>query len=448
MAKLRLSLFARLYGSIVLALLVSVLLVLWLSDSFFAQDDINDFVRDTHGVMRLVESEAQLQHLSPQHYLHQHQLPELPQFQVQWLPANTPPCQHCQQVAQLNGVTVYQFDDDRLQALHPSGSGYVLIRDNVEFELGIDDLRWFEDPDKLIPVMLILVALLVLGTMLYLPIRQLQQQIQRLMATQQAFGQGQLSARADESIPAPLNTLASHFNTMADQISETVSQSQIFAQAVPHEMRTPLARIQLTVGLLRQGQRQAQLGLQPHAQPELLDNIDSYVDDLAQLSEQVLLFSRLHNGYHPAAPQSFNLLEFIQARLPHYATSDKVGLQQSIPAALQLHSSPLHLRLVLDNVINNALRYANTVVTLHAEQRQSVTIITVSDDGHGIAPADQQLIFLPFSRVDKSRNSKTGGVGLGLAIAKAAANNLGGELTVVSQPSQGAQFQLRIPSPL
>ncbi|MFJ4209136.1 sensor histidine kinase [Paenarthrobacter sp. NPDC089675] len=101
----------------------------------------------------------------------------------------------------------------------------------------------------------------------------------------------------------------------------------------------------------------------------------------------------------------------------------------------------------LRNLIDNAIRYSpeNTRVGVGVRTREGVVAISVTDQGEGLSPEDQERVFERFYRVDAARSRHTGGTGLGLSIVKHVVSNHGGEVTVWSQPGQGSTFTIRLP---
>ncbi|EDQ01748.1 sensor histidine kinase [Shewanella benthica KT99] len=252
--------------------------------------------------------------------------------------------------------------------------------------------------------------------------------------------------RASPKLSEPVKALATSFNQMAESITETVKENQIFAQAVPHEMRTPLSRIQLATGLLRKSSTEPQ-------QVALLDNIDTYIDDIDELTKQVLTFSKLNAAIgedKSISKQVIKLEAYLDERIIQL-NQDKTKNVILYCHQQELECDPAYLRLMFDNLVKNAIRYAKSTVIICVEikevnQADTQLIITVADDGPGIAKEDFDTIFIPFSRLDKSQNQQTGGLGLGLAIAKAATKRMSGELSVSRPPDGGASFSCRIPS--
>ena len=98
------------------------------------------------------------------------------------------------------------------------------------------------------------------------------------------------------------------------------------------------------------------------------------------------------------------------------------------------------MRLLIDNLIKNAMVYANNEIIISINSFENVITFCVEDDGPGIPNQDYKTIFMPFSRLDKSRSRKTGGLGLGLSISKAACKKMNGDISVINNHIGGAKF--------
>lgn len=442
MAKYLPPMFARLYVSMIAALCASILLTLQFAENYLERSSVEDFVRDTSYIYQTLEKEWQQKNLTPDSYFKTLRLP-YSHFDLQWLKEwdYSTPCDDCNYLSTVNNIPVYQIGDEVLLSVFPvpGSSGALKISDRLPLIIE-DDVAttWYQDPEDMVPFSIFIVALFVIGGVLYYPARKLQYQIDELVKIHRLFGEGDLQIRANEKIPEPLDELAANFNTMANKLNNTVSESHVFAQAVPHEMRTPLSRIQLAAGLLRKSCHQ-------QSQQELLDNIETYIDDLDDLTAQVMTYSRLNSANTPAEvdqEQWIIINDFISSRVTLLSQSSPIKVVLQIEQESNIICNPVHLRLLFDNLLKNALRYANSQVLVSVQSRDGQQLLIVEDDGLGILEENHQLIFIPFARLDKSRNCKTGGLGLGLAIAKTAATKLGGTLTVQHSQHGGAKFIL------
>lgn len=450
-------LFTRLYISLLAALFASILLTLYLSEVFLERNENIDFYEDTFHLFIELRSELRHTKVDPVKYiidLEQQRNQFKIDWQQQWFAAKD--CVDCQFLTKINDTAIYQMTENRLLAVYPleQPKGILLLSDLEEHDLFFDRTSdellstitkvWQHNPTSFAPFILLLIVIITIGTTLYFSVRKLQKQINQLVQTNQKFGQGELNIRANGHYSEPVNLLANSFNKMADSITETVKENQIFAQAVPHEMRTPLSRIQLATGLLRQRKQDVQEQL-------LLDNIDNYIDDIEKLTRQVLTFSKLNALSKKSDSQNqerVKLDEYLQSRIRQLSKDHAITINLNLQP-MEFECDPAYLRLMFDNLFKNALRYAcsQVEVTLSFSQKEGEIrqlVISVDDDGTGIESQHFETIFLPFARIDQSRSQQTGGLGLGLAIAKAAARRMQGTLSVSHSHLGGANFSCQL----
>src|SRR6187549_2086024 len=192
---------------------------------------------------------------------------------------------------------------------------------------------------------------------------------------------------------------------------------------VSHELRTPLARIQLALELVRDGDTERV--------NEHLDDIAEELLELEQLIDDVMTTTRLDLA-QPGGNEGLPPLH--RQRVPGHHV-------------LELNVDPVLVRRALDNLIDNAAKFseADTPVELQAAPSSSGLDITVVDRGMGIGDDDKPRIFEAFYRADKSRTRATGGVGLGLALAKRIVEAHGGSVDFTSQPGSGSRFVVHLP---
>jgi signal transduction histidine kinase len=183
---------------------------------------------------------------------------------------------------------------------------------------------------------------------------------------------------------------------------------------------------------------------------QLFDDIDDYIEDISDLTTDILQLSRLNNKLNVNnRPDETNisLKNLCRCRLDMIASNKtKLNISDDVRED-ELTVAPAFVKLVLDNLIKNADRYGSGLVELTLREFGSCWTIDVEDNGSGIPEEKRQEIFIAFSRLDKSRNSNDGGFGLGLAIAQNAARNLNWTLSVDDSHLGGARFTVLIPKP-
>ena len=278
--------------------------------------------------------------------------------------------------------------------------------------------------------------ILTLLVLLYWPVRKIQKTVAFLIDICQEFANGKLHLRIESPVAPPLQQLAVSLNDAANKVESTFYENQIFSQAIPHEMRTPLSRIQLAVDLIRQS---------PDKQ-ELLDNIDTYIEDLNDLIVKVLMFSKLDNEYEQRYDdkQAIDIHQFIESRLHIINQPQHITASYQLKGVTHIHCDICYLRLIIDNLLNNAYQYSNSQVSIQVVNDNQYLEFIITDDGPGIDEKNRDKVFLAFSRLDDSRTRRTGGFGLGLAIAKASANRLGSKILIEKNPIGGTIFKFKL----
>lgn len=265
--------------------------------------------------------------------------------------------------------------------------------------------------------------------------------IERLSRAMGAFGAGDLSARSQERRDDELGRLAGAFDAMAGRIAALVGAKNELLGAVAHELRTPLARLRVTLDLFREGAA-------PDA--ELLAGLSADLGDLQRIVEDVLTLAREDDL--AAQPQ----------RLDRVAVDLRVVAQEAVDTVLASHpgariemalpersvevtGSPPMLRRALQNVVDNAIRHGTNVVSVSLTTTVEAASLVVRDRGPGMSAADSARAFEPFFRADVSRQRSTGGVGLGLALTRRFIDLHGGASTLESAPGLGTTVTLSLP---
>lgn len=215
-----------------------------------------------------------------------------------------------------------------------------------------------------------------------------------------------------------------------------------FVLRASHELRTPVTGMHMAFGLL-----QERLHFPPESrEADLLNTVTEEMQRLMQLINDLLNFSRYQNGLQKLtlAPCSIDdLLEDARLRFAEQAQAKGIELLVAIQGPLpRLHADAAQLDRVLDNLIDNAMRHTGEdgQIRLQARRHGERVIISVEDNGEGIAYGQQGRIFEPFVQVGR----KKGGAGLGLALCKEIVQLHGGRMGVYSRPGQGTQFYMAL----
>ena len=240
-----------------------------------------------------------------------------------------------------------------------------------------------------------------------------------------------------------MERLALTLNGMLARLEAAFTQTRRFAADAAHELRTPLAALRGGIEVALRAERT------PEEYRRVLASSLEEVERLIRLAEDLLLLSRSSAGPDVTrAPVDLEplLLDVfdVGARLGQGAG---VSVRTDAMASATVRGDATALRRALLNLIENAIKYTppGGKVELSLTTADGMAVITVSDTGIGLDPADANRIFEPFVRLDAARARDTGGAGLGLAIARSIAVAHGGTLTVESRPGAGSRFVLRLP---
>ena len=219
---------------------------------------------------------------------------------------------------------------------------------------------------------------------------------------------------------------ATAFHTMRIRLRRSIQQRTEMLAGVSHDLRTPLTRMKLSLALLPDS-------------PETRELSDD-VDDMQRMIEGYLAFARGEGDEEPVMSDLSEILEDVAAGARH----GKASLELSWKGDMNVELRPIAIKRCLTNIVSNAQRYASEIRIEAVRGRTSVEI-TVDDNGPGIPAENYEDVFRPFLRLDQSRNAATGGVGLGLSIARDVARSHGGDVTLAVSQLGGLRVIVRIP---
>jgi two-component system osmolarity sensor histidine kinase EnvZ len=272
-------------------------------------------------------------------------------------------------------------------------------------------------------------SLLLLIVSIWFLTRQLRP-IRRLAWAADNFGKGRDVGDFTLEGASEIRKAGAAFNLMRKRILRHISQRTDMLAAVSHDLRTPLTRMKLELEMLA-GER---------PQPGDLEDLRSDVEEMAGVVDGYLDFAR-GEGREGIVPIDLGtLLREVAERVGRERAQVEVELEHPITVRLR----PVAMRRCLSNLIDNAVAQARWV-GIRATQHGNQIWIAIDDDGPGI-PADQlEAVFKPFYRLDPSRNPGTGGVGLGLTIARDIVLGHGGDIELADAPRGGLRVLIRLP---
>lgn len=254
---------------------------------------------------------------------------------------------------------------------------------------------------------------------------------------------GKLDTRLPLEGPAELRELTVAINAMLERLDEAYAAQTRFVSDASHELRTPISVIQGYAKLLDRWGKD-----DPKARQEAIDAIVAESRSMERLVEQLLFLAREDNHTVKLAPQKLDATELAAQVLKETGLIDKVHpLRADWAGGVCLTADPAVLKEGLRVLVDNACKYtpAGGAITLRVRAEGGWVSFSVTDEGEGIARGELPHLFDRFYRTDASRTRKTGGAGLGLAIARRIAESHGGYLTVQSCPGLGSRFTLTVP---
>ncbi len=250
--------------------------------------------------------------------------------------------------------------------------------------------------------------------------------LRRLAAAADGFGKGRPVVFTKVEGALEVRQAAAAFIRMRDRIERQIHQRTEMLAGVSHDLRTPLTRMKLALALIPDDAVSAEL--------------NSDVTEMETLVNSYLDFARGEGTEAPVETDIGLLIEDLAAAARRDGTSLTV-----VPAPeLIFQVRPNALRRCLGNLIANARRYAKNIWLSTMPADDGVDIL-IDDDGPGIPASERERVFRPFIRLDASRNQATGGVGLGLTIARDMARSHGGDVRLETSPFGGLRARIHLP---
>ena len=250
--------------------------------------------------------------------------------------------------------------------------------------------------------------------------------LRRLAAAADSFGKGRPVPYFKVEGAVEIRRAAVAFMTMRDRIERQIRQRTEMLAGVSHDLRTPLTRMKLALELL--------------GNDAVVEELRSDVVEMEHMVNGYLDFVRGEGGEEPVETDLALLLDDLAAAMRREGTP----LSLAAPPEYVIPLRPNAIRRCLGNLIGNARRHGSHVWLTALVLADGIDIL-VDDDGSGIPPADRERVFQPFIRLDPSRSPSTGGIGLGLTIARDVARNHGGEIHLETSPQGGLRARLHLP---
>lgn len=244
-------------------------------------------------------------------------------------------------------------------------------------------------------------------------------------------------------LAATFNMMLSNLETAYKRLEQALASQKRFVADASHELRTPLTVIRGNVELLKRC-----VGVDAEGTREAIEDIEYEVERLSRMAGELLDLARADAGQHlELVPVDIvSLLRSMEKRLAVLANGRRFQLKVNVPTPeVTVLGSKDHIERLLTILVDNGVKYTEPggEIEVKLEVKNDYALLSVRDNGSGIAPEDLPHIFDRFYRADKTRSR--GGTGLGLAIAKWIVSEHGGEINVQSEVGKGTVFEVKIP---
>lgn len=346
------------------------------------------------------------------------------------------------------------LDDDQSRRVEEGDTVLALGKDgdSIRVLAGILDTPWVLElgpiyqmnpyPPQLLSI-IVIVALSLIGLTLYLLISGLEQRLRSLESAATRIARGSLDTRVEARGADSVGRLAGAFNHMAEQLHLLLTVQRELVRAVSHELRTPVARLRFGLEMIESAETDT-------ARRKYMEGMDGDIQDLDKLVDEMLTYARLEQGSPALTYQRLEL-----AALVEQVVSEIAPLRREISVVIEpgplvpfdqgswVEAEPRYLHRALQNLLTNALRYAESRVRVSFRVSVERCQVDVEDDGPGVPEAQWPRLFQPFFRADDSRARVTGGHGLGLSIVRRIIHWHGGRAQIArSEALGGACFTL------
>jgi two-component system, OmpR family, heavy metal sensor histidine kinase CusS len=270
--------------------------------------------------------------------------------------------------------------------------------------------------------------------------------IEKVIATAEKMTQANL----DQRIPLPfhhdeLYRLSATFNALLDRMEDAFQREKHFTANASHELKTPLAIVKGTLEVLVRKPRERE-----HYETRIQFCLKE-LNRMASLIDQLLVLARYESNKMNAHIETVALSPFVAdvvERMQLSASTKEITIFVDHTDNARIAADPGMLDMIFENIISNAIKFSPTgsSITIAIKQVAKTIVCSISDQGIGIPAEKLNAIFERFYRVDESRNSGTGGSGLGLSIVKKLADLQRIKVTVTSEKNRGTTFSLTFPA--
>lgn len=279
---------------------------------------------------------------------------------------------------------------------------------------------------------------LCLAIVLYFWVRPHWRDLEHIRLAAQRFGDNDLGSRILLPRRSSVRELAGHFNQMAERIEHLIANQRELTNAVSHELRTPIARLSFELDQLKQE-------ADPRQSRALIGDMYADLGELEDMVSELLTYASLERGATQVTRENIEAHSWLDSVIGSVALeAEAEGVQLSLGTCEVdfIQIEPRFMARAVINLLRNAIRYAEHRVEVSLVKFGSGYEVRVCDDGPGVPEDGREKIFQPFMRLDASRDRRTGGFGLGLALVQRVSPWHGGQVQVLDSQWGGASFRM------
>lgn len=341
------------------------------------------------------------------------------------------------------GTNVFFIDKEIFfgcQLLSDNGKKYIAII-HIPRDVPVQNKYWFIYRAKnVLPLLLIVCAVLC-----FIMARYLAKPIIELQEASRKFAKGDFSHKITKKSMDrydEIGDLASDFNNMAERLEAGINSQKRLFNDISHELRSPLARMQVGIELLQMKVRDSE--------KPLVERLEKDVNRMNALISELLQFSKLEIKQIESSDEDVALekaLEAVCADAEFEGNSDHKGVNLEIKNNVTIKGNSALIERAFENVIRNALRYTpeKSVVDVSLEKIENKAVVKIADRGPGVPEDEIDKIFTPFYCINPDRNPQKGGIGLGLSIALRAIKLHKGNIKMSNRPEGGLLATIDFP---
>ena len=246
-----------------------------------------------------------------------------------------------------------------------------------------------------------------------------------LAKASEKFGKGEDVGKFRPSGALEIRQAGYEFDRMRKRITRHLNQRSEMLSGISHDLRTPLTRIKLQLSFIKDKGIASKLS-----------------DDVVEMEKMLNEYLQFASSQSSEITEKFSLSKLLKVTASEYQNEN---IKMEIQEEIQLNGRKNLIKRCFNNIIDNALKYANTVNIKLNKSYNSINII-IDDDGPGVAEKERENVFKPFYKINKSRGDSKSSVGLGLSIASDIIRSHGGNIVLENSPKKGLRVRIFLPS--